>query len=205
MIEKLIRKNSGVMQPSKLSRYLSIAILFLYLATFGLLAYLPSALKGEITDTEFTVSQSLAFSIKPAFVVVFTIATLLFAYLIYYRGHNFMWTRLFFLLVIYAFIITILWVTTFYSMTDHYILAAFIFLFTVLFIMLNNFVIYNGLKNHTLFNTLFLLGTPILAILGLLGLLVSKVALSDIEQLFPSLENYMIVIKSLSVFALGFI
>jgi hypothetical protein len=205
MLEKLMKKTSGVIQPNKLSRYLSLIILFLYLGTFGLLAYLPGALKGEITDTDFTVSQSLAFSIKPAFVVVFTIATVLFGYLIYYRGHDFLWTRLFLFLVIYAFIITILWVTTFYNEKDHYILAGFIFFFTVLFIMLNNLVIYKGLKNHTAFTNIFLLGTPILAILGLLGLLVSKLAFSNIEQLFPSFENYMIAIKSLSVFALGFI
>lgn len=123
-----------ITQPNRRSRVLSIIICFLFLATFGLLAYLNATLEHEINANNFTISQALAFSIKSAFVVVFTIASVLFAYLMYYRNHNYLWIRLFILLVIYAFIITILWVTTYYNKSDHYILASFIFAFSVVFI-----------------------------------------------------------------------
>ena len=202
---KIFENNHKVLQPTKLSKYLSISILFLYLVSFGLLSYLPSALKGDLSPQDFTISQSLAFSIKPAFVVVFTITSFMFAYLIYYRGHNFIWSRLFLLLVIYSFIITILWVTTYYSKLDHYILASIIFVFVVFFVMLNSLVIYDGVKLHTKISTGILITLPILAIIGLIGLSISKVIFLSIDELFPSFENYMVAIKGASILTLGFI
>lgn len=194
-----------VKNANKFTKILSLIILFLLLATFGLLAYLNATLEHEINSTEFTISQALAFSIKPAFVIVFTIACALFAYLIYYRGHDYLLIRLFMLLVIYAFVITILWITTYYNKSDHYILASFIFTFTVLFIGLNNYLLYHGLKSHTKLLDIFLIGIPILAVLGLIGLIISSVLLSDVPQVFPAFENYMLLLKGFSVLALGFI
>lgn len=194
-----------IIQPTSKSRYLSIVIIFLLVLAIGLLAYLPATLEGEITDQTFTISQSLAFSIKPAFVVVFTIAFLLFGYLIYYRGHGLMILRLFLLLVMFALITTLLWVTTFYSQTDHYILAAVIFFSILIFIALNNYVIFMGIKNHSKPKDLFLIGTPILAVLGSIGLILSKSEFASISELFPSFENFMLVVQGLSVLALGFL
>jgi len=194
-----------IIQPNKTTRVISIISCFLFVASFGLLAYLNASLKKEINSQDFTVSQALAFSIKPAFVVVFTIACLCFGYLIYYRNHPYVFIRLFMLLVIYAFVITILWVTTYYNKQDHYILALFIFIIAVLLIGMNNFLIYNGLKGHTKLKDIFLIGIVILAVLGLIGILISLVFLSQIVQVFPSFENYILSIKGLSVIALGFI
>jgi hypothetical protein len=193
-----------IRQPNVYSIGLSLAIIFLFLATFGLLAYLPSALKGDVNKDIFTISQSLAFSIKPAFVCVFTVAMLLLAYLIFYRGHKYLWIRLFLLLVIYSFIITILWVTTYYSREDHYILAGLIFAITVIFILLNNYLIYNGIKVHSSYTKIFLIGTSILAIIGIIGLIISMTILNNITEIFPSFENLMLLTQGLSVFALGF-
>lgn len=191
-------------QPTTKSRYLSLIVIFLFLVAFGLLAYLPAALEQDVNKNVFTISQSLAYSIKPAFIVVFSIASLLFGYLMYYRGHDYLFTRLFLLLVISAFVITILWVTTFYNKDDHYILAGIIFSLTVLFIIINNYVIYKGMKLHGKYKTLFLVGTPILAILGLFGLIIGMTVLKNEIPVFPAFENYMIIIESLSVIALGF-
>lgn len=194
-----------IIQPNRRSRVLSIIICFLFLSSIGLLAYLNAILEHEINATNFTVSQSLAFSIKPAFVVVFTIACVLFAYLMYYRNHSYLWIRLFMLLVIYAFIITILWVTTYYNKSEHYILASFIFAFAVVIIGLNNLLLYKGLKSHSRLKDIFLISVPILAVLGLIGILISKTVLSDIPQMFSSFENYILLLKGISVLAFGFV
>ena len=71
--------------------------------------------------------------------------------------------------------------------------------------MINNYVIYNGMKIHNKYKTLFLIGTPILAILGLIGLVISMTVLENVKPIFPSFENYMLIIESLSVLALGWI
>jgi hypothetical protein len=194
-----------LIQPTTKSRYLSLAIVFLLASTIGLLAYLPATLEGEITDQTFTISQSLAFSIKPLFVVVFTIACSLIGYLIYYRGHGLMLLRIFLLLIMFALVTTLLWVTTFYNKTDHYILAAVIFFSIVIFIMLNNYVIFMGMKIHSKPKYIFLIGTPILAVLGSVGLILSQSEFASISELFPSFENFMLVVQGLSVIALGFI
>lgn len=194
-----------IVQPNTNTKLLSVIIFFLLLAAFGLLAYLNASLEHEIDANKFTVSQALAFSIKPAFIVVFTVTCLLFAYLLYYRGHNYLWIRLFMLLVIYVFIVTIIWVTTYYNKTDHYILASFIFAFAVLFIALNCFLIYNGLKLHSKLKDIVLIAIPILAVLGLVGILISLVVLGNIPQVFPAFENYVLLMKGISALALGFI
>jgi hypothetical protein len=193
-----------IKQPNIYSASLSIIIIFLFLATFGLLAYLPSALNDDVNKNIFTISQSLAFSIKPAFVCVFTLAMLLLAYLIVYRGHKYLWIRLFLLLVIYSFIITILWITTYYSKEDHYILAGFIFSLSVVFIIINNYLIYNGIKFHSNYTKFFLIGTSILSIVSILGLIISISLFNNISEIFPSFENLMLLVEGLSVFALGF-
>ena len=190
-------------QPTNKSKYLSLIIIFLFYATFGLLSYLPSALDNEVNSNTFTISQSLAFSIKPAVVIVLLLSFILYGYLMFYRGHNYLWIRIFLLFAIYSFIITLLWVTTFYSNTDHIIIATFIFILSTLLIIINNYVIYNGIKVHNKYKTIFIIGTPILGILGLVGLLISNSL--KVNPVFASLENYMLFIKGLSILALGFI
>jgi hypothetical protein len=94
-------------------------------------------------------------------------------------------------------------VTTFYSNTDHIIIATFIFILSTLLIIINNYVIYNGIKVHNKYKTIFIIGTPILGILGVIGLLISNSL--KVDPVFASLENYMLFIKGLSILALGFI
>ena len=194
-----------IKQPDFLSKVLSLVVVFIFLCSFGLGSYLPSALSGDVNKKEFTVSQSLAYSIKPLFVILLTIAILTLAYLIYYRGHNYLYIRLFLLLVMYAFIVTIVWVTTMYSEKDHYILAAFIFAASCIFITLNSLAIYSGLKIKTRKSKIILIIIPILAFIGMIGLIISNLVKDKVSELFPSFENYMLVIKGLSILTLGFI
>ena len=80
-------------QPNKVSKILSILTVLVFIITFGLSAYLPSALKGDVNANIFTISQSLAFSIKPLFVVLLSIAVILLSFLIYYRGQHYQLIR----------------------------------------------------------------------------------------------------------------
>ena len=74
-----------------------------------------------------------------------------------------------------------------------------------MFIGLNNFLLYNGLKSHSRLKDIFLISVPILAILGLIGILISITVLNDIPQVFPSFENYILLLKGICVLAMGFV
>lgn len=191
-----------IKQPDLRSKILSIVILFFLLCAFGLSAYLPSTLEGEITKTDFTISQSLAYSIKPLFVVLLTIAIVLLSYLMYYRGHNYLYIRLFLLSIIYSFVITIVWITTMYNETDHYILAMLIFTTVCIFISLNSLVIFKELQNQKLKTILIIM--PILAFIGIIGVIIGYIYSKKVSEIFPAFENYMLVIKGLSILTLGF-
>ena len=117
-----------------------------------------------------------------------------------------MFFRLLLSLIICSFVITIVWVTTYYSKEDHYILAAFIFSSVVITIVLNSYLIYNGQTVKTKNSKMILLALPILAILGSVGLILGKVSVieDEVVQLFPSFENYIATIFGMSVFTLGF-
>lgn len=188
------------------SKYLSVIIIVLFLSAFGLTSYLPSTLKGEITKNEFTVSQSLAFAIKTAFIILLTVAVGLLGYLMYYRGHALIIFRLFLLVIMYAFIVTILWVTTYYNTEYHYIFAGIIFSAGLIFIMVNSYLIALGLNRKSKHKLLVLKIIPILGIIGSIGLIIGNVPYikEKVSPLFPSFENFMLVIVGLIIITLGF-
>ena len=193
--------------PDFTSKTLAIIISSILVLTFGLAAYLPSAFSGDVNSSIFTISQSLAYGNKPAFVSMITVFMLLLLYLIYYRGPNkFLYIRLFLILLICALIITIVWITTNYNANDHYILASVIFMSVIIYIFLTSIVIYQGLKVKSSQATFILYTIPILAFIGLIGLGVSflKVIREKAKEMFPSFENYMLFIQVLSILSLGF-
>ena len=194
-------------QPDFTSKSLAISCITLFVLFLGITAYLVSALKGEIQSDNFTISQAIAFGNKPAMITLVVCAMGILSYLSYYRGHNYLYFRLLLNLIICSFIIIIVWVTTYYSESDHYILAAFIFISIVISIILNSYLIYNGIAKKTKNNKMILLAIPILAILGLVGLILGKIKPIEnkVVQLFPSFENYIGTILGMSVFTLGFI
>ena len=195
-----------MIQPDIISKSLSIACITLFAIFLGITAYLVSALKGEINSENFTISQALAFGNKPAMVTLVVLTVGILSYLTYYRGHNYLYLRLFLNLLICSFIIKIIWVTTYYSQSDHYILASFIFGSMVLTIFLNSYLIYNGLKVKTKSNKMILLALPSLAFIGLIGLSIGKISVIEdkVIQLFPSFENYIGLVLAMCVFTLGF-
>lgn len=193
--------------PDTVSKVLASLCLLIFTLCIGLSAYLVSALKGEIDDKNFTVSQSLAFGNKYAMVILLVLSFSILGYLTYYRKGADLLLRLFLILLISSLIITLIWVTTFYSKMDHYILAGIIFLSVLINITLTSNTIHNELKMKTKNKVMILQILPILAILGGIGLVLGKNEIIEkkVVQLFPSFENYMILIQGASILTLGFI
>jgi hypothetical protein len=77
----------------------------------------------------------------------------------------------------------------------------------IVYIFLTSIVIYQGLSIKTKQAKIILYLLPILAILGFLGLALSvnNVINENAKEIFPSAENYMILIQILSILSLGFI
>lgn len=193
-------------QPDTTSKRLAVSCVTLFVLFLGITAYLVSALKGDIQGNNFTISQAIAFGNKPSMVTLVVLAMSIFAYLTYYRGHNYLYFRLLLSLIICSFVITIVWVTTYYSQEDHYILAAFIFTSVVITVVLNSYLIYNGQTVKTKNSKMILLALPVMAILGSIGLILGKISVIEdkVVQLFPSFENYIGAVFGMSVFTLGF-
>ena len=193
--------------PDTVSKVLASLCLLIFALCIGLSAYLVSALKGEIDDKNFTVSQSLAFGNKYAMVILLVLSFGILCYLTYYRGGAYLFTRLLLVLVIYSLIITLIWITTFYSKMDHYILAGIIFISALINITLTSNTIYNELKIKTKTKKNILILITILALIGFIGLGISKINIVEdkVVQLFPSFENYMILVQGASILTLGFI
>ena len=197
------------LQPAtNFTRGISILSISIFLILFGLGTYLTSYLKGDINSRLFTISQSLAFGNQPVVIILLFIALFLAGYLNYLRGPaKLYWVRQFFLFAAYAFIITLLWVTTYYSKDDHYILAALIFTGIVIYIITTCVLYYMSMKYKTKFQKSILITVPILTSLVLVGLVISnlKIVKENVIQLFPSLENSMLFLFLVTVLLQGFI
>jgi hypothetical protein len=189
-----------------ISKSISVVGVLIVILMFTLAAYLESFLKGDIDKNIFTVSQALAFGNRPLMISMLTVGMFALGYLIYYRGHRYMLIRLFIIFLILALIITIMWVTTFYSRKDHYIIAAVIFISNIVLISLNSAAIYKDTKGLSMISKIILYMLPILAMLGFIGLILGNVpAISKkVPELFPSFENYSLAIQGGSILTLGF-
>jgi hypothetical protein len=190
-----------------ISRILSVSSVSIIMLMFLLAAYMNSFEKGKIDKNIFTVSQALAFGNKPAMVLMLTAGLALLLLLNYYRGLPYLYIRLFLIVVMYAFITTIFWVTTFYNKKDHYILASIIFISAVIYITFTSMALYKFNKNLSPINTMLIYAIPLLSIIGIVGLVVGniKVVNDKVPQVFPSFENYLLFLMGLSSILLGFI
>ena len=193
--------------PNTVSKVLASICCLIFALCIGLSAYLVSALKGKINDKNFTISQALAFGNKYAMVILLVLSSIILGYLTYYRGGANLFIRLLLILIISSLIITLIWVTTFYSKMKHYILAGIIFVSALINIILTNNTIYSELKIKTKTKIIILHMLPILAILGTIGLILAKNKFIEkkVVQLFPSFENYMIFLQGATILTLGFI
>jgi hypothetical protein len=189
------------------SKSIATVGLLIVVLMFTLAAYLDSFLKGDIDKNIFTVSQALAFGNRPLMISMLTMGMFAIGYLIYYRGHRYMLIRLFLILLMLSLIITIMWVTTFYSRKDHYIIAFVIFIANIVLISLNSVAVYKDTKGLGMLSKVILYLLPILSILGFIGLIVGNIPAVEkkVPELFPSFENYSLAIQGGSILTLGFL
>ena len=184
----------------------SISAVLSFLILFGLGSYLTSYLKGDISKSLFTISQSLAFANKPIVIIFLTIGLYLVAYLNYSRGpRKYYYLRQFLLLVIYSLVLSLLWVTTYYNQTDHYILASIIFTCIVIYIIMTCILYYISMKTRSIFVSGLLITIPILTGLVFLGLMVSNIneIRTNVSELFPSFENSMLFLFLVTILIQG--
>jgi len=194
-------------QSNGISRVLSVSSVSIVMLMFLLAAYMTSFEKGKIDKNIFTVSQALAFGNKPTMVLMLTTGLALLLLLNYYRGLPYLYIRLFLVVVMYAFITSLFWVTTFYNRKDHYILASIIFISAVIYITFTSMALYKFNKNLSPFYTILIYAIPLLSIIGIVGLLIGniKTVNDKAPQVFPSFENYLLFLMGLSSLMLGFI
>ena len=189
------------------TRYAAFVSIVSMLILFGLGTYLTSYLKGEISQSLFTVSQSLAFGNQPVVILLLTTSIILLGYINIIRGPSkLLWLRQFLLLLVYGMVITLLWVTTYYSTIDHYILATIIFISIVVYINITSILYYKNIKNVNIFNKVILILLSSLSIIVLIGLAISKFEYINkkVVELFPSLENSMIFLFLVCILIQGF-
>ena len=194
-------------KPDLISKGIAVVGVLTVFLMFTLAAYLDSFLKGHIDKNLFTVSQALAFGNKPIMGVMLTIGIGLIMFLNVYRGLDFLFIRLFLLLVCYSLILSIFWVTTYYNLKDHYILAFIIFVCTTSYIFFNSIALYKT-GGYNIIGLVLIFAIPIAALLGIIALIITSIpSISNKAppQIFPSFENFMLLLKGLSVLLLGFI
>ena len=194
-------------QPDIISKSLAVSCITILVIFLSITAYLVSALKNKLDSYNFTISQAIAFGNKPSMIILIILAFSILSYLSYYRGHKYLYIRLFLNLIISSLMITIIWITTYYSEDDHYILAGIIFTAVLISIILNTYLVYNGLLVKTKTKNIILLSIPILSIICYIGLIVGNIdAVSNkVVQLFPAFELAFGVVFTTSISTLGFL
>jgi predicted PurR-regulated permease PerM len=103
--------------------------------------------------------------------------------------------------IIYALVVTILWVTTYYNRTDHYIIAGVIFSAVLLYIITTCYQLRLVVRNP------LLVILPGVAVLIFIGLILANIGyISDrVSELFPSLENSMLTTLMATILAHGYL
>lgn len=185
----------------------SIFTLLCYLFAFGIAAYEVSYRKGKLSERKFTVSQSLAFGNEYALVPLFTLGMISYIYLITLKGpKKFLNSRIFCQLIVYIFLITIIWITTYKDKVKHYIFA-FIIFSTIFIYHVLTYLAFKGTKTSNLMMNLLLLACIINGLV-FIGLGVTNVKTiskkTDDRIVFASLENTCTLITGTVIFILGF-
>ena len=190
------------------SKLISLIAILCFMFGFGIAAYEISYEKGRINNVEFTVSESLAFGDEPGLVTLFTIGIIAYMYLIKMKGpKEFLYIRLFLLLLIYSFLITIIWITTYKDKRLHYIFAFIIFLSTFIYHILT-YISFSKKCSALMCNCLLV--ACLLNILVIIGLGATKIIKPITEKnetriTFASLENTFLLIVIFVMFVIGFL
>lgn len=197
--------------PDNISRIVSS---FSALAFLGALlggAYGVSLKKKKVNGYIFTISQALAFGNKYIMVTLFTLAFAGIIFLNIYRGRvaKFLSIRILLLILVYAFIITIIWVTTYVNKNLHYIFAGIIFISNLLYITLLTYSYQKYLRKQQKYKT-YLLDLNLMLAYGSLVLLLTYGIFDDDksyldDSIFASNENFTVLLTAITLLYLGFI
>ena len=200
--------------PDFTSKTLAITGCVLFSLFLGICAYLVSTLKNTIHDDDFSISQALVYGEKISMIILLVSSLIVMSYLIFYRGHKYIYFRILLNIIICALIITIMWVTVFNNKTIHYIIACIIFLILCIGILLDNYLIYNSLKtSYKLYNSintknLIYILITIALFTGVIMVILNYVININNSlklRMFYAFELYMVMVKLLSIITLGFI
>ena len=134
--------------PTDITKIISSSAVILFLIAIGLGGYFVSEENGYISNDKFTISDAIAHGNKPVMITFFTLSYLLVIYLIYIRGpKKYINYRILLLILMYALLITIIYITVQKNCNLHYAFAGIIFISNLLFV-LSTMIIYNEyLKN----------------------------------------------------------
>ncbi len=191
---------------SKIISSIAVSMLFLNILLSG---YITSFLDGQISEANFSISQSLAFGNKISLIILFVIALLLTGYLIFHRKQSTDITIIntILLVIICAFFITIIFITTYRNANQHYIFSSIIFSCLVAFVTLNAVSLWKGIPDKKIYQKVLILILPIVLYLSLFGLSIGLYFfITDKQQhVFPSFENIVFVLSGLSILEMGFI
>ena len=177
---------------------LSVFTILCFLIAFGISAYTISYKKGKISKHKFTISESLAFGDRYSLVSLFSVGTLSYIYLLFLKKYKrLLYLRIFLLIIILGFLLTIIWITTYKNKKLHYIFSS---------MFLYNFLTYiafrcSKLIEDTLF-TIFIINSLVLIGLVITGL--SWIKGENTAIVFASLENTFLILSLVVILIIGF-
>jgi len=197
--------------PNTVSRVVSVASVISFLGALLGGAYAFSLEQKKVNDRIFTISQALAFGNKYIMVIFFTLAFAGILFLNFYRSpRKLLYYRIALILIVYSFLITIIWVTTFVNKKLHYLFAGLIFTSNLIYIAVLTYVYQRYLRKVGRYKTYLLDLNLLLAFASLIILLVFGIFEDDEKSIlddaiFASNENFTVLLTLITLIYLGFI
>ena len=197
--------------PDTISRVVGTASVISFLGALLGGAYGYSIHKKKVDKDIFTISQALAFGNQYIMVVFFTLAFMGIIFLNFYRSpKKLLIIRVLLLILMYVFLITIMWVTTFKNEKLHYAFAGIIFLSNLVYVSILTYVYQKYLKDKASYKTYLLDLNLMFAFAAMVIILVFGIFESDNrtnldDAIFASTENFNVIITATTLLFLTFI
>lgn len=196
--------------PTLKTKILSITSIITFLGALAGGAYGFSIAEDKISDIKFTISQALAFGNKYVMVIGFAISYLSLMYLNYLRKGPYVRIRFLLITLIFSFLITIIWETTYANEGLHYRLAGVIFLSDLIFIGLINYIYHKYLKDENSLGARFIDLTVFLTytsfvMLVVFGIFAEDTKTEEEDKFFAANEIIVAFLTLIPIYYLGFI
>lgn len=193
------------------SKTLSILTLLFFISALLFGAYIASLDKGQIDKDRFTISQALAYGVKPIMITFFSLAMITTLLLNYVRGGEkfLLYLRYLFTFISYSLIITIIYVTVDKNKNLHFKFAGVIFLCQLLYVFIVIYLFNKYLNPNT--NLLIPLDFNVIMIIFSFSLLLvfgifEEDDTSEFNNIvFASNENITVLLNLIPILYLGFV